>query len=252
MNILNLAYIKILFKARVKKLLNVLPYFKHKNYTYFLIIGHPRTGTSLLHTYLNSHFSILSLNEALANNKNGKPFFQAYSKVIKVVGFKYFYEYIQDSEKRNTLIQLVSDSKIKVLKIQRKNYLRTYLSLRIAENTKEWSSTGTTVFTLKNKQLKLTREECINAFANYASIEKETDLILKQHKVPVHEIAYEALDSNPVDVMNGIQRFLGVNPQAVFSLLTKQNPEKISELILNYKELKNEFKGSEFESYFEE
>jgi LPS sulfotransferase NodH len=251
MNILNPRYFQVVLKARIKWLLNALPVFKHKNYTPFLIIGHPRTGTSLLHTYLNSHSAILSLNEALAYTSDGKLLFHNYSKAIKVVGFKYFYEYILDAEKRNTLIQLVSDFKIKVLKINRKNYLRTYVSLKIAEKTKEWSSTGNTAFALGNKRIKLTKEECLNAFANYAATEKETDLILKQYSIPVYNITYEVLDNDPIAVMNGVQRFLGVVPQTVFSLLIKQNPESISELILNYQELKNEFKGSEFECYFE-
>jgi LPS sulfotransferase NodH len=251
MNILNPIYFQVVLKARIKGLLNILPFYKHKKYTPFLILGHPRTGTSLLHTYLNSHSAILSLNEALAYTNDGKLLFHNYSKAIKVVGFKYFYEYILDAEKRNTLIQLVSDFKIKVLKIDRKNYLRTYISLKIAEKTKEWSSTGSTTFALKNKQLKLTKEECLTAFANYAAMEKETEVILKHYNIPVYTIEYEALDTNPIAVMNGVQEYLGVVPQTVFSLLTKQNPERISELILNYQELKNEFKGSEFESYFE-
>ena len=251
MNILNPIYIKILLKARVKYFLNLLPFFKHKNYTPFLIIGHPRTGTSLLHTYLNSHSNILSLNEALGYSSDGKPAFRAYSKSIKVVGFKYFYEYIKNEEKRKILIYLLSDFKIKVIKIHRRNYLRTYLSLRIAEKTNEWSSTESGGLSLKNKQISLSKEECINAFNNYATIENDTDIILRQYNIPVFEVDYDELDKHPTEVMEKVQNFLEVKKQATFSLLTKQNPEKISELILNYQELKSAFKGTEYESYFE-
>jgi LPS sulfotransferase NodH len=252
MNVFSLIYLRVLFKTRVKRFLNTLPFFKHKTYTPFLIIGHPRTGTSLLHTYLNSHSNILSLNEPLANTTDGKILFRTYSKYIKVVGFKYFYEYIHDSDKRNALIQLVSEFKIKVLKIHRKNYLRTFVSLRIAEQTQEWSSTGKSSMNLINKKVKLSKEECINAFSNYINIEKETNAILKQYNIPIYEIDYEILDVDPTPVMEGVHKFLEVSSQTSFSLLIKQNPEKISDLIVNYNALKDEFKGSQYEQYFEE
>ncbi len=52
--------------------------------------------------------------------------------------------------------------------------------------------------------------------------------------------------------MNKVQTFLGVKPQTVASLLKRQNPESVKELILNYEELKSAFKNTDYEIFFEE
>lgn len=252
MKIFSFTYLNVLFGARLKQFFNRLPFFRYNNYNTFLIIGHPRTGTSLLHTYLNSHDAVLSLNEPLAHSNDGKALFKAYSRFIKVVGFKYFYEYVLDIEKKNVLIQLIADHKIKVIKIHRLNYLRTYVSLCIAEKTNEWSSTGNVAMDLLNKQIYLTKEECLFAFAQYKNVELETDKILAQYHVPVYGITYESLVSDPISVMEGVELFLGVEPQIPVSLLVRQNPENMSELIVNYEELKTSFLKTEFEVYFED
>ncbi len=251
MNIFNVNYIQLLIKARTKWFLNFLPFGKYRNYTPFLIVGHPRTGTSLLHTYLNSHSRILSLNEALSKNTEGEILFKKYSNYIKVVGFKYFYEYVEDPEKYKTLIELVLNYKIKILKINRKNYLRTYVSLKIAEKTDKWSSTAGNELAV-DKKIKLSKEECISAFNEYKSLEEKTVAILKQYKVPVLEIGYEELVTDPNQIMRNVYKFLGVKSQPPLSLLERQNPERISDLVENYSQLKSSFAGNEYEADFED
>jgi LPS sulfotransferase NodH len=236
----------------LKKLRNTIPFFKYQDYTPFLIIGHPRTGTSLLHTYLNSHANVLSLNEPLSYTTDGKALFKAYATFIKVVGFKYFHEYVLDIKKKNVLVQLITDHKIKVIKIHRQNYLRTYVSLCIAEKTKEWSSTSDRSTSLLNKQLYLTKDECILAFDNYKNLELSVEVLLAQYQTPVHEIDYEELVASPNKVMNGVYAFLGLSAHKPFSLLKRQNPEQLSALIVNYSALKMAFIGSDYEAYFED
>jgi LPS sulfotransferase NodH len=245
-------YLNVLLGARLKHLMNLLPFFKHNTYTPFLILGHPRTGTSLLHTYLNSHNNILSLNEPLTHTNDGEALFKPYSKLITVVGFKYFHEYILDEAKKTSLINLASKHKIKVIKIDRKNYLRTYLSLCIAEKTNEWSSVGKSELGIIRKQISLTKDDCIAAFNNYKNIENETEKILNQYNIPVFQINYEDLVENSIAKMTEVQGFLGVEYQTPISLLKKQNPESLNELIINYNALKNEFIGTTYESFFEE
>ena len=252
MKIFNLKYIKIVAKSRFKQILNVLPLLRYKQYTPFLILGHPRTGTTLLHTYLNSHLNILSLNEPLAYTNDGEALLHAYSRLIKVVGFKYFYEYILNDAKKASLIQLLTDYKIKVVHIHRHNYLRTFVSLKIAQKTNEWSSVDANGLEIKQKQLSLTKEECEVAFTNYLKIEKEVQELLQKFNVPVCWVNYEELVKNPVDVMFEVYQFLGVRPHVPISLLKRQNPESINDLIVNYEQLKNDFKGTEFQIFFED
>jgi|GEM_PF-1988245 len=252
MNLFSAPYLQIVLKAKTKQLLNVLPFFKHTDYTKFLIVGHPRTGTSLLHTYLNSHWNVFSLNEPLTNTKDSKLLFKTYSKTIKAVGFKYFYEYTEDGSKKNTLIELLKSGNIKIIKIERKNYLRTYVSRRIAEKTNEWSSTEVKQHSLDHKKVILTKEACLYAFAQYKKNELDTDTIIKEFNIPVFETDYETLIQQPNEVMFAIQEFLGVSLQTPQSLLVKQNAEPLNELIENYTDLKTSFAGTEFEPFFNE
>ncbi|MBC7450576.1 MAG: hypothetical protein H7259_03715, partial [Cytophagales bacterium] len=56
---------------------------------------------------------------------------------------------------------------------------------------------------------------------------------------------------NPRVVMAGVQHFLGVQPKPIVSLLVRQNPEKLHELIEEYAILKEGFKGTAYEGFFE-
>lgn len=250
MNVFSAIYLQTQLKVKTKQLLNILPFFKRSDYTKFLIIGHPRTGTSLLHTYLNSHWNILSLNEPLGASVNKAVLFKKYSKIIKAVGFKYFYEYTGDAMKKSILIELFKRENIKVIKIQRKNYLRTYVSRCIAEKTNEWSSTNTKERSIERKKIVLTKEDCLQAFTQYRKDEEETNTIIKKFNVPVFETDYDTLVAEANDTMFAIQKFLGVSQQIPKSLLIRQNAEPLNELIENYNDLKASFSGSEFEYFF--
>ena len=193
MNIFSTTYFNTLLKAKVKQTLNVLPFFKSNDYTIFLIVGHPRTGTSLLHTYLNSHWNILSLNEPLTDTTDSATLFTKQSKLIKAIGFKYFYEYTDNVSKKNTLIELLKKGNIKIIKIERRNYLRTYVSRCIAEKTNEWSSTGTTNHSIDQKKITLAKEDCLFAFDQYKKNEQETDATIRNYNASVFKTDYEML-----------------------------------------------------------
>lgn len=243
-------YFKILLIVKIKAFFDALPFLKNKRYSPFLIVGHARTGTSLLHTYLNSHLNILSINEPLSDKNNHQNLFSPKSILIKVFGFKYFYEYIFDVEKRALLNTFLRDNNIKIIKIHRKNMLRTLVSLKIAERTKEWSSIGDSKIQTENKQLTLTKEECLLAFENYKNAAYLTDEVIKQYNSPCIEIDYDTLVEFPVETMAKVQQFLDVSESKPMSLLARQNPEDLKSLLLNFEELKQSFEHTEYQVYF--
>lgn len=251
MNVFGTTYLYTQTKIKIKQLLEILPFYKRVDYTKFLIVGHPRTGTSLLHTYLNSHWNILSLNEPLTKTANDTILFGQRSKLIKAVGFKYFYEYTEDVLKKNTLIELLKKHPIKIIKIERRNYLRTYVSRCIAEKTNEWSSTGMKRHRVDRKQIRLSKEDFVQTMAQYQKNEADTNSIINEFDIPVFEIDYETLVAKPEETMFAIQQFLGVAQQAPYSLLVRQNAEPLDVLIENYTDLKAEFSGSAFEIFFD-
>jgi LPS sulfotransferase NodH len=243
-------YFKILLIVKIKAFFDALPILKNKRYAPFLIVGHARTGTSLLHTYLNSHLNVLSINEPLSSKNNHQNLFSPKSILIKVFGFKYFYEYIFDVEKRELLNTFLRDNNIKIIKIHRKNMLRTLVSLKIAERTKEWSSVGDSKLQTENKQLTLTKQECLLAFENYKNAAYLTDEVIKQYKTPCIEIDYDTLVDLPEETMAKVQQFLGVSVSKPLTLLARQNPEDIKSLLLNFDELKQDFEHTEYQPYF--
>ncbi len=245
-------YFKILLIVKIKAFFDALPFFKNKRYEPFLIVGHARTGTSLLHTYLNSHLNILSINEPLSKKNNHQNLFSPKSILIKVFGFKYFYEYIFEVDKRELLNTFLRDNNIKIIKIHRKNMLRTLVSLKIAEKTKEWSSLGNSKLSIENKRIVLSKEECLLAFENYKNAAYLTDEVIKQYQTPCIEIDYDTLVAYPEQTMAKVQQFLGVSVSQPISLLEKQNPEKMLDLIVNYEQLKYDFLDTDYQCYFDE
>lgn len=48
-------YFRTVSAIYLKRAANLIPAFKGRDYTAFAIVGRARTGSTLLHTYLNSH-----------------------------------------------------------------------------------------------------------------------------------------------------------------------------------------------------
>jgi LPS sulfotransferase NodH len=248
----NRQYLRVFLTIKIKQALNALPFYKHTNYSIFLILSHPRTGSSLLHTYLNSHTQLLSLNEPLSQTADKSLLVKRYSKRIKAVGLKYFYEYMDDPIKKKLFIDLLHEPNIHIIKIHRKNILRVYMSLRIAQKTQEWSRTVSIKQSINSKKISLSKQECIEAFNQFEKWEQETQSILQNLTVPMFEIDYEILVEQPNETLFYIQKFLGVSKQKPFSLLQRQNAEPLKTLIENYESLKESFVGTPYEHFFEE
>jgi LPS sulfotransferase NodH len=244
-------YLRVVLAIKMKQVLNALPFYKHTNYSIFLILSHPRTGSSLLHTYLNSHTQVLSLNEPLAQTADKSLLLKKYSKKIKTVGLKYFYEYTDELIKKKLFIDLLNEPNIHIIKMHRKNILRVYVSLRIAQKTQEWSSTTSIKQSIHSKKISLSKQECVDAFNQFEKWELETQSILKEFTIPVFEVDYETLVEQPNETLFHIQKFLGVSKQKPFSLLQRQNAEPLNTLIENYEALKESFVGTAYEHFFE-
>ncbi|WP_299253220.1 sulfotransferase [uncultured Cytophaga sp.] len=251
MKIVSGRYLRVFLTIKIKQALNAFPFYKHTNYSIFLILSHPRTGSSLLHTYLNSHTRILSLNESFSVTADKNLLLKEYSKTIRAVGLKFFYEYMDEPIKKKLFIDLLSDPRMYIIKVHRRNLLRVYVSLRIAQKTQEWSSIAVIKETTPNKKISLSKRECIETFEQYAKWELETQSILKIHNTPVFEVDYETLTEQPNETLFQIQKFLGISKQKPISLLNRQNAESLNSLIENYDALKESFVGTAYEYFFE-
>ncbi|HAA10205.1 MAG TPA: hypothetical protein DCE41_00345 [Cytophagales bacterium] len=215
-----------------------------ENYTRFVILSAPRTGSTLLHTYLNSHPHIFSMGERpreliQAGEKCTlkKDVFRSMPKWTGAVGCKLFYSYRSDSQFQPLVSELVNDPGILVIHLTRSDVLRAYISEQKAWLTGHWNDWRRFPQTTP----KMLIEEA--PFRDYMTeIENANAWVAEQllhHRV--FPIAYEDLVAKPDQLLTGLQAALGVRQKILFSLLTRQNPEPLAALISNAEEARSWF-----------
>jgi hypothetical protein len=92
------------------------------------------------------------------------------------------------------------------------------------------------------KAIHVTAEE-LDRFAMEHALRYESNVEMFLHH-PTLKVDYEDLLEERNAALNRAQRFLGVEPIALEASVQRQNPEPLSELIANYRELRRELDGS--------
>jgi hypothetical protein len=90
----------------------------------------------------------------------------------------------------------------------------------------------------------------LNDFIKTQTGESKLDLIFAGH--PIIDLTYESLVADYVGEMRRILDILGVRHEEVKPNTQKQSSKSLSESITNYFELKEKFRGTEWETFFEE
>lgn len=218
-------------------------------------MGLPRSGTTLLHTYLNSHPAVLSYGETnlieLHQKVKQSVFFHPQDYQIRAVGAKALLPIQLMAETESTLHELSNlQEPIRIIFIYRENLLRWFVSLKIAEKTRKWSLTeGKKNLPLSEKMIKIDVNELIRTL-NIA-LHSRNRYKAALHEKLYHEISYEQLMVDSTQSLEEIQMFLGIKPLKLHSLLKKQNPEPLSQLIINYPEVKETLKDTHFKCFIE-
>jgi len=247
-----------LIRRKLKSLLvrlwvtRILP--AKKDYSKVIVLSRSRTGSNLLINLLNSHPNICFYGEVFRDMQNqtfdhiynsvfsAKPFF------IKVVGFKIFYYHPEDQDSKDVWERLINEKDLKVIHLKRKNILRTLISRKIAEENNFWTQ-NSKHNNISNKQISLGREECRTFFGKTKNWEQQYDKLFKDH--PKIEVFYESLVSSLTkEELGRIQSFLGVEVKNLKTNLQKQNPENLDDLIVNFDNLKESFRNTSWEHFF--
>ena len=240
-------YLRTISVLRYKRLLHWLPLRKTRNYTPFVILCHPRSGSTLLHTYLNSHTAILSKGEKSVTDLQLYPeridknylahhIFSLQPKPIKAVGIKLFVSLAVQPKAKIIIDQLNEIPTLKVIQLKRKNPLRIILSNKIAEKTGQMSAWRKAQdLTIEDRRIHLPPVECLELLNQ---LEYEFDqaerLLATQERLTIY---YEDLVDQKEETLDQVQQFLQVPVRNLISLLRRQNPEPLSVLISNYEEL---------------
>lgn len=186
---------------------------------------------------LNSHHAIHSEGEIILTNHNTeKPLkfeqfaFQGYPKLIKAVGLKIFYENPIYEEGLNFIL---NDPAVKVILLRRKSALAQFVSLKLAEKSKEWVGT---LDPLRKINLNIDEFRKFNEIQTKA----EHQVLSKLKDRNYFEAYYEDLLQDEDQTLLKLQHFLGVRPKKLVSLLKKQGNKNVSNQIANWDEVKEQ------------
>jgi LPS sulfotransferase NodH len=246
----------------------------HLDYTKFIILGRSRTGSNFLRGLLNSHPQVVTYGEVFQNSHSlewdhtnylrsnktqyllnnepitliDKKIFRKYPRNILAVGFKLFYYHAQEYPWKSVWGYLQENQDIKILHMKRKNLLKTHLSRKVAVTTDRWVSTNDV--SAVEKTITLDYQECLEDFIKTRHEESDADNLFRNHQRM--DVIYEELSNDYQQKMIQIQSFLNVPNVEVLPKTFQQSKLPLSRAINNYHELKDRFKGSEWEVFFDD
>ena len=252
----------------------------HLDYVKFILIGRSRTGSNLLRGSLMSHSRIVVFGDLFRKYRVDRPndiywglpfypqtqdaislrqrdpirfletqVFRKFPTCVSAVGFKVLYPHAHPESWQPVLNYLRDQKTLKVIHIKRRNILKTHLSLKRVEHSKDkWVNLAGTPE--DNGAIFLDYEECLQAFIHTRQWETEHDRLFEGHDKL--EVVYEDLVSNYQAEMKRIQEFLGVKYETVKPLTYKQTRQPLSKAIANYAELKQRFANTPWEIFFED
>jgi LPS sulfotransferase NodH len=252
----------------------------------FILLGHGRSGSTLLVKSLGRHSNVRMLgelfNEEAAERerafhalnrifpsdqpetryyrdgddgeeflRNGV-FYERGWENIHAVGYKMFYVHARrNRQEKKAWDYLVNNRDVHVVHLLRRNLFESFISLQIARKTKEWKrwKTDTKPFT-EIEPFALTPKECADYFNQKTAFRIWGRRTFKDH--PFLEIEYERdVCANFDNALHSIHDFLGVAREPAQQLLEKQARRHPSQQVTNYEELKEYFRYTLYESFFE-
>jgi len=241
----------------IKRKLKLLGLRKHSDFRRFIILARSRTGSNLLISYLNNHPSIVAETEIFRDLQETKPegmlpkLFKPYPSRIKAVGFKIFYYHPLHTDGTALWNELIRMKNLHVIHLKRRNILRTLISRKIAEKKDRWASFDTEdPAKVAMKSVTFEASELEEKFEQTRQWEEEGDRMFRSH--PLLTLYYEDLAESPEETFKKITDFLRLEYQPPKTYFQKQNPEKTSDLLANYAELKQSFEGTPWSCFFEE
>jgi LPS sulfotransferase NodH len=247
------------------------------DFTQFIILSAPRSGTNFLRSALNRHSQIFVFGELFRfPNKIGWDFWAfnnlplmnskdmislvnlSPDKFIKnhvfapppypftSIGFKIFYFHNRNQQGIKVWEYLKKDKNIKVIHLRRNNMLKTFLSHRRALQTEKWIDILGRK--LSPQAIFLDPHDCRNYFQRMTKWEDENDNRFSHHHKL--DICYENMISNREYELSRIQSFLNVDTKHIIPSTVKQTKREISDDIKNYEELERFFRGTEWSRFF--
>ncbi len=246
--------------------------------TRFILLSMGRTGTTLLWTALEQHPDVLMYGEVFHTDvkvrydhfPNGPGIFSAYKdghdareylerevfgehldRPAVAQGCKIFYEHARnDVQAKRAWEYLIADEDVRVIHLTRDNLLDCFVSLTVARKTGEWvlfrEGAPTTI-----KPFAVSPDSCEVYFDNMECLRTWANRAFAKH--PLLHLEYERdLTANFERTMSRTCEFLGVR-QFDFQMYTRrQRLVPTIEQLTNYDELREYFRFSPHERFFQQ
>ena len=231
-----------------------------KEFIPFVILSRARSGSNLLRAYLNSVDGVRVEAEIL-NWKRGRDVtnvvHKAYGKQpknIKAKGFKLFYYHPNDGVSETVWDELTTYENIIIFDLVRENLLDIVVSRELAELTDQWIvGNDVTGRKIGGPKLKLDPSRVESLFKSMEAERKSCLEYLSARAIEIRYISYTQLVSDPVDVVTSLLTELELPQKFCVSdrrSPRKQNNRPISDIVVNYEEVREYFVGSDWEVFF--
>lgn len=241
------------------------------NRTRFLVLGAPRTGTSLMIETLDAHPQIRCYGGVFNRGSQGaldpdaddiahwiEKLFNSDARLDQpqtqrpeppegpqAVGFKVHYEQWRDRRAREVLRALPH---LKIVHVVRDDVLRTLISAKAAAARKSYQSREKPAG--PPAPVHIDREELEAAAHDYAESRARFEKDFGAHARL--EIEYQAWRSHRVALLRRVQSFVGVPVRDDLSTdLVKTGTSSLKEALSNFEALRKEVRGTELARYFE-
>lgn len=219
--------------------------------TSFVIFCQGRTGSSLLRSLLNSHPAVRCEGEILADPVADPINFlaeTARSSAKAVFGFKVKIYQLTDAQNVDpkAFLSDLRDRSYRIIYLRRNNLLRHAISNTFAEARKSYHDRSTgprpsltvdpeqILGVMQRRQQHLDNEALVLEGFEYLTLEYEKDLLDPAQHQPTADRVF---------------RFLGIEPVAVETDLSRSVSGSLSDRIANYEELAAALDGTEFSRF---
>ena len=162
-----------------------------------------------------------------------------------VMGFRYFYEHL-DQPDRSQVLEFFTNEGLKIIHLKRRNLLRQYLSIKIAQKTNIWVTSEIAEF----EKISVNVDECIRY------IKKSSELTDEHNRIFSHvnnlDVHYEDILQNREVQMHKIQDFLDIPRRPCNSPLKKINNKSLEGTIKNFQEVKCALEDTPWDTFLED
>jgi hypothetical protein len=173
--------------------------------------------------------------------------FSTYSEITKAVGFKMFIQQLRRDRYKPVLDWLLKNRHIKILYLRRENLLAAYASRLKAAETGIFGTKDTTA--KSRVRIQLDFEKCVKEFTHRRNLDSWAFRQFKNFRT--HSLMYEDLVKSREQAIKAILNFLEVPTVPLETKSIKLETRPLSEVIINFEELRERFRGTEWGSFFE-